>query len=88
MQLIDQKSGLTSNYEPQEVNVSLQDSLIHDPSETSQTIKNLAQASMISTKQAIREQHPDWNEDRVQEEFDEIMKENGAQPVPQNQIGG
>lgn len=85
---MDQKSNLTATYEVQEVNISLGDSIIHDPLETSQTIQNLSRVGKISTETSVRTQHPDWNDEKVDEEVKRIMSEEGLQPVTETQIGG
>jgi len=81
-QQFDVVSGLSSSYEPQEVNVELQDSIINDELEQSETLRNLDQARAISTYQKVKRLHPDWEEIEVEEEVGRILDEQGASDMP------
>jgi len=87
MQGMDWKSGKSPSYEPAEVEVSLGDSIITDPKEISETVRNLKQAASISTQTAVEMAHPDWGTVQVQEEVQRILQEEGL-ALPDNQIGG
>jgi A118 family predicted phage portal protein len=78
MQQMDGKSGLATPYEPLPFNAILQDSIVRDEKEISETVRALKQADAISTEQAIKMIHPDWDKDAVQEELDRINAERGA----------
>ena len=87
MQLMDWKSGKASPYTPAEVEISLGDSIITDPKEISETVRNLKQAASISTQAAVEMAHPDWGEVQVKEEVKRILQEEGL-ALPNEQIGG
>jgi hypothetical protein len=82
MQLLDVVSGLSPSYQPQEVVVELQDSVIADDIERSETLRNLDQARAISTYQKVKLLHPDWDEEDVEEEVKRILDDQGAGPMP------
>jgi hypothetical protein len=82
MQLLDVVSGLSPSYQPQEVDVELQDSVITDDIERSETLRNLDQARAISTYQKVKLLHPDWDEEDVEEEVKRILDDQGAGPMP------
>ena len=67
----------TKNYDPQIVSVELEDSIITDSNEQSETIRNLDQARAISSYMKVKMQHPDWTEEEVTAEVDKINKESG-----------
>lgn len=75
MQLIDSASGLNHGYEPQEVDAVLQDSVVPDPRETSETVRNLDQARALSREIKVRMVHPDWDEEAVQAEVKRLQDE-------------
>lgn len=76
MQLIDSASGLNRGYVPQEVDAVLQDSVVPDPVEVSETVRNLEQAKAISRDVKVRMVHPDWDEESVQAEVKRLSEEN------------
>ncbi|HPZ86432.1 MAG TPA: phage portal protein [Bacillota bacterium] len=76
MQQIDLASGLKTGYEPQEVDVVLQDSVVPDPLEVSETVRNLEQAKAISREMKVRMVHPDWDEETIQAEVKRLVEEN------------
>ena len=82
MQLLDVVSGLSPSYTPQEVDVELQDSVITDDIEQSETLRNLDQARAISTYQKVKRLHPDWDEEDVEAEVKRILDDQGAGPMP------
>jgi hypothetical protein len=82
MQLLDVVSGLSPSYTPQEVDVELQDSVITDEREQSETLRNLDQARAISTYQKVKLLHPDWDEEDVEAEVKRILDDQGAGPMP------
>ncbi|MEN8907928.1 MAG: phage portal protein [Clostridiales bacterium] len=65
------------NYTPETVSVELEDSIVTDSREQSETIRNLEQARAISTLMKVTTQHPDWTETEIKEEVDRINKESG-----------
>ena len=65
MQQMDGKSGLSTLYEPLPFDAVLEDSIVRDERETSETIRALRQAEAISTEQAIKMLHPDWDDDAI-----------------------
>ena len=83
MQLLDMQSGLTTkNYEPQEIEAVLQDSIITDEKEKSETIRNLDQAKAVSTWTKIKMLHPEWDDEAVEEEAQKILNDQGAGEMP------
>jgi len=77
MQKIDQVSGLRPGYEIEDVTVNLQDYIITDQKEVSEVIRNLETAKAASTYTKVKMQHTDWDEDKIEEEVDRILKEQG-----------
>lgn len=67
------------SYEIEEINVELEDSIIVDSSELSETIKNLDQARSISTLLKVKMQHPDWSEEDIDNEVKMILDEEGIE---------
>lgn len=78
MQQMDVKSGLSSNYTPIPFNAVLQDSIVRDEKEISETVRALRQAETLSVTAAIKMINPDWDEAAVQAELEAIMAEKGA----------
>lgn len=62
-----------------DVNIELEDSIIVDSSEQSNTIKNLDQARAISTLIKVKMLHPDWNNEQINEEVKRIQDEEGIE---------
>lgn len=81
MQQLDIASGLAS-YEVQEVDVELQDSVINDEREQSETLRNLDQAKAISTYQKVKMLHPDWGDEDIETEVKRILDDQGTGPMP------
>jgi len=81
MQQLDVQSGLApKSYTPQEVDVTLQDSIIADEQEKSETLRNLEQAKAVSTYTKVKILHPEWDEKSVEEEVQRILDDQGAPP--------
>lgn len=53
----------------------------------STTIRNAKQANAMSTFTAVELLHPEWDEDKINEEVRRINEESGAIEVPENMIG-
>jgi A118 family predicted phage portal protein len=66
-------------YNPDEFNVELEDSIIIDNSEMSETIKSLDQARAISTEIKVKMQHPNWSIEDIMAEVEKIKEENSMQ---------
>lgn len=82
MQQLDIVSNLSSSYQIQEVGIELQDSVVSDEREQSETLRNLDQAKAISTWQKIKRLHPDWDDKDIEEEVDRILEDQGLSPMP------
>lgn len=65
------------NYQTQDITVELEDSIITDTKEQSETLKNLDQARCISTYMKVKMQRPDWKEDEIDAEVKRIFDEEG-----------
>jgi len=76
-QNFDKSSGLSSNYENVDMSVEIEDSIMTDSKEVSETIRNLYQAKAISNYMKVKLQHPDWDDIKINEEVDKINKEEG-----------
>ena len=61
----------------EDATVELQDSIVTDYTELSNVIKNLDQARAISTKMKVMTLHPDWDISKIDEEVNNIIKEEG-----------
>jgi A118 family predicted phage portal protein len=77
MQNIDKASGLSTNYETEEATVELEDGILNDINETSETIRNLSQARAISIYMKVKLLHPDWDDEKIKEETDRINEDEG-----------
>ena len=82
MQQLDIAAGLSSSYQLEEVDVELQDSVINDEREQSETLRNLDQAKAISTYQKVKMLHPDWGDEDIETEVKRILDDQGAGPMP------
>ncbi len=83
MQQLDVQSGLSpGSYEPQEVWVELQDSVVTDEKDRSETLRNLDQAKAASTYTKVKLLHPEWEEDEIEAEVKKILDEEGAGAMP------
>lgn len=75
MQQLDIASGLQSGYQPEEVTVVLEDSVVPDPIEVSETVRNFDQAKAVSREIKVRMIHPDWSDEDVQAEVKRLADE-------------
>ncbi len=79
MQQLDSESGLSATrYTPQEVKVIPEDSIIVDPKEQSEIIRNLDMARAVSTYMKVKKQHPEWDDEEIEREVTRINKEQGV----------
>jgi A118 family predicted phage portal protein len=67
--------------------VEFQDSISEDPQTLATTATLLRQAEAASTQIIVEMIHPDWDEDRVQEEVDRIQGESGRSVADPVQLG-
>lgn len=67
-----------SNVTPARPKIEFGDSVSEDPKSVAETIELLARATAISTEMKVRIRWPDWDDKRVKEETDRILKETGA----------
>jgi A118 family predicted phage portal protein len=77
MQLFDVATGLSSSYTPEKVNVEIEDSIIVDTKETSEILRNLKDAEAISNFTKIKMLHPEWDNEKIEEEVKRIIDESG-----------
>lgn len=61
-----------------EISVELEDSIVTDSKEMSETIRNLDTAKAVSTYMKVKMQHPDWKEEDINKEVSLINKETGS----------
>lgn len=78
MQQLDNAINTTFN-EISDINIELEDSIIVDQSEQSVTLRNLEQARAISTYLKVKMQHPDWNDESINEEVKRIEDAEGIE---------
>ena len=82
-QLLDLRSGLApKSYEPQMVNIVLQDSIVLDERDQSETLRNLDQAHALSTLTKVKMLHPEWSDEEAEAEAQRILDEQGMSPSP------
>lgn len=87
MQMLDLSGNLApSSYQVQELDVELQDSIITDDRERSETIRNLDQARAISTWAKVKMLHPEWNDADIEEEVQKILNEQAMNPPPFGEV--
>lgn len=77
MQRLDKESRLSQMYEEQEVSIEIEDSIMTDSKELSETVKNLEQAKAISNYGKVKLLHPDWPEEDIITEVNRINNEDG-----------
>ena len=82
MQQLDIASNLSSSYQIQEVDIELQDSVVNDSREQSETLRNLDQAKAISIWQKVKALHPDWDDKDIDAEVKRILDDQGLSPMP------
>lgn len=63
------------NYEVEEPSVDWRDGLPDDPKEKAETTESLDRASAMSTEEKVRYNHPEWSEQRIQDEISRIEAE-------------
>lgn len=78
MQQMDNSLGSKSS-NVEEVSIELEDSIVVDENERSETLRNLDQARAISTFIKVKMLHPDWNEEDIQKEVKRIQDEEGIE---------
>lgn len=66
-------------YDTVDVVVEIEDSIVIDSMEQSETLRNLDQARSISTEMKVRTLHPDWDNKKVEEEVKRILDEEGIE---------
>jgi len=82
-QMFDVASGLAKkNYEPVPVDITMNDSVITDPRENSEVMRNLEQALAVSTWTKVKMVNPDWDDAQVAAEVKRINDERGAGLTP------
>lgn len=83
MQLLDVRSGLApKSHQAQKVDVELQDSIIVEERDQSETIRNLDMAKAVSVYTKVKMLHPEWAEEDVEAEVQRISDEQGMTPSP------
>ena len=80
LQKIDQSANLSSFYNLEDTSIELQDSIVTDQKEISEVIRNLDMAKSVSSYTKVKMQHPDWDEQAIEKEVDQILKEQGITP--------
>lgn len=78
MQRLENSSSIVASYNPVETIIVLQDSITPEPSEEAQTIRDLRQAEVISIEMGVRRLNPDWTDEQVEQEVEQIAKEKGS----------
>lgn len=63
------------NYEVEEPSVDWRDGLPDDPKEKAETTESLDRAGAMSIEEKVRYNHPDWSEQRIQDEISRIEAE-------------
>lgn len=82
-QLLDLRSDLApKSYEPQMVDIVLQDSIVLDERDQSETLRNLDQAHALSTLTKVKMLHPEWSDEEAEAEAQRILDEQGMSPSP------
>jgi hypothetical protein len=77
VQYLDNASSLMFYNTDEDININLEDSILVDVKEQSETIRNLEQARAISTYIKVKMQYPSWEEEEVEAEVKRIQDENG-----------
>lgn len=76
MQQLDNSIN-TVYYNPEIVGVEIEDSIIIDVKEQSETVRNLEQAKAVSTMVKVKMLHPEWNNEEIEAETSRILDESG-----------
>ena len=79
MQEIDVMSRLSTSYEAQRPSVSLADSVVKDPKEVSETIRNLDQARAVSQYMKVKLWNEDWTDEQIEEEVKRIREDESTE---------
>lgn len=79
MQEIDVMSRLSTSYEAQRPSVSLADSVVKDPKEISETIRNLDQARAVSQYMKVKLWNEDWTDEQIEEEVKRIREDESTE---------
>lgn len=77
VQYLDNAIGLKLYNVEENLSINLEDSILVDTNEQSNTIKNLDQAKAISTYLKVKMQYPTWTESEIESEVLRINDENG-----------
>ena len=77
VQYMDNSGGLLLYNKDENISVNLEDSILVDVKEQSETIRNLEQARAISTYIKVKMQYPSWEEEEINAEVKRIQGENG-----------
>lgn len=77
MQNIDKSAGFGGRYDTEETISEIEDSIVVDTKETSEVIRNLYQAKAISNYMKVKLLHPDWDNEKVEEEVNKINNDEG-----------
>lgn len=70
------------------VKVEMSDGIAEDPVEVSTIIGTLSGAAAISTREKVRRLHPDWTEEMVEAEVEQINEDEGLKLPAPMPIGG
>lgn len=81
-ELIIQAQKLMTSSIEENISVEIEDSIITDKNELSESIRNLDQARAISTYQKVLLQHTDWGIEEIEKEVQRINNENGSVKNP------
>lgn len=79
MQNFDIAFNPTTYQVEDDITVELEDSIITDQKEQSETLRNLDQARAISTSTKVAMQHPDWTLEEIEAEVKRIVDEQGIE---------
>jgi A118 family predicted phage portal protein len=64
-------------YDPLDISVELEDSIIVDAKELSETVKNYDMANALSQITKVKMIHPEWNDEEIEAEVNRINDESG-----------
>lgn len=75
LMLIVDRQMLGTSINPERPTVEIQDSVQHDINQVAQSIMLIKDAGAASTRTLVKTLHPDWTDDQVELEVQEILKE-------------
>lgn len=75
LMLIVDRQMLGASVSPERPTVEIQDSVQHDITQVAQSITLIRNAGAASTKTLVKTLHPDWTDDQVDLEVQEILRE-------------